>query len=117
LEPGTSRQWIMVDCGVTFASEEHMPGVDLVFPDIGFVEEERANLLGIVLTHAHEDHYGALPDSVVALQACRSMPRHLPPPCWRPKLPVSEGRVPVPVTEVAPGGSTIKLWDRSTSNS
>ena len=57
--PKTSRQWIMVDCGVTFPGPE-LPGVDLVLPDIRFLAEERKNLKGIIITHAHEDHYGAL---------------------------------------------------------
>jgi len=56
------RSWIVVDLGVSFASEEHLPGVDLIFPDIRFLIEERKNLAGIVITHAHEDHFGALID-------------------------------------------------------
>src|SRR4051812_2231230 len=58
--PEEDRQWILVDCGMGFASEEHMPGVDLMFPDLRFLEGERRNLLGILITHAHEDHIGAL---------------------------------------------------------
>jgi len=54
-----SREWLVVDVGVTFPNAE-LPGVDLVLPDIRFIEEEAANLRGIVITHAHEDHYGAL---------------------------------------------------------
>ena len=54
------RQWLAVDCGVSFAAEEHLPGVDLILPDIRFPEEERKNLHAIVLTHAHEDHFGGL---------------------------------------------------------
>ena len=57
--PKTNRQWIMVDCGVTFPGPD-LPGVDLVLPDIRFLAEERKNLKGIIITHAHEDHYGAL---------------------------------------------------------
>ena len=56
------RSWIAVDLGVSFASEEHLPGVDLIFPDIRFLIEERKNLAGIVITHAHEDHFGAMLD-------------------------------------------------------
>ena len=56
------RQWIAVDLGVSFAAEENLPGVDLILPDIRFLIEERRNLLGLVLTHAHEDHYGAVID-------------------------------------------------------
>lgn len=58
---GKKRQWIMVDCGVAFAGDD-LPGVDLIFPDTGFIEDERKNLLGIIITHAHEDHFGALAD-------------------------------------------------------
>ena len=56
------RQWIIIDCGVSFASEEHLPGVDLILPDISYLIEERKNILGLVLTHAHEDHMGAIMD-------------------------------------------------------
>ena len=56
------RQWLMVDLGVSFASEEHLPGVDLILPDIRYLVEERKNIAGLVLTHAHEDHFGALLD-------------------------------------------------------
>lgn len=58
--PERRRQWILVDCGMGFAGEEHLPGVDLMFPDLRFLESERNSLLGIVITHAHEDHIGAL---------------------------------------------------------
>jgi ribonuclease J len=55
------RQWIAVDFGVAFAGDD-LPGIDLIFPDIRFLVEQRRNILGIVLTHAHEDHFGALLD-------------------------------------------------------
>jgi ribonuclease J len=55
------RQWIAVDFGVAFA-DDALPGVDLIMPDIRYLVEERRNLLGLVLTHAHEDHFGALLD-------------------------------------------------------
>jgi len=54
------RTWLAIDLGVSFAAEEHLPGVDLILPDIRYLVEERKNLAGLVLTHAHEDHYGAL---------------------------------------------------------
>jgi ribonuclease J len=57
--PPKARQWIMVDCGVTFPGPD-MPSVDVVMADIGFIEAEVDNLHGIVITHAHEDHYGAI---------------------------------------------------------
>jgi ribonuclease J len=56
------RQWLIVDCGVSFAAEEDLPGVDLILPDIRYLIEERRNIVGLVLTHAHEDHMGALID-------------------------------------------------------
>ena len=56
------RNWLAVDLGVSFAGEEHLPGIDLILPDIRYLVEERRNLVGIVLTHAHEDHFGALID-------------------------------------------------------
>ncbi len=59
--PPAKRQWIMVDCGVTFAGPD-LPGVDLVLPDIAFIKERRKDLKAIIITHAHEDHYGALSD-------------------------------------------------------
>ena len=58
--PERGRKWILVDCGMGFASEEHMPGVDLMYPDLSFIEKRRDDLLGILITHAHEDHIGAL---------------------------------------------------------
>lgn len=59
--PPGARDWIVVDCGVTFAGPE-LPGVELVLPDIRFLRERVDRLRGIVITHAHEDHYGALLD-------------------------------------------------------
>ncbi|GBF28421.1 ribonuclease J [bacterium MnTg02] len=63
-----ARQWLMVDLGITFAGDRE-PGVDVILPDIRFIEEERDNLIGILLTHAHEDHYGAIIDLWPRLRA------------------------------------------------
>jgi ribonuclease J len=60
LGPPDDRQWILVDLGVKFG-EETEPGIDIVLPNLAFVEANHARLAGIVLTHAHEDHLGALP--------------------------------------------------------
>ena len=54
-----NQKWIIVDMGVTFA-DDSIPGVDLILPDAGFIIEKKNDLLGIVLTHAHEDHIGAV---------------------------------------------------------
>ncbi|MBB4954251.1 ribonuclease J [Agrobacterium vitis] len=57
--PSKNREWIMVDCGVTFPGLD-LPGVDLVLPDIQYVLSQKKNLKAIFITHAHEDHYGGL---------------------------------------------------------
>jgi ribonuclease J len=57
---GYRGQWLMLDCGVTFGDEEHA-GVDVIMPDPAFIVERKDKLLGIVATHAHEDHIGAIP--------------------------------------------------------
>jgi ribonuclease J len=59
--PKQNRRWIMVDCGIGFAGPEQM-GIDLIIPDPQFVEKIRPNLLGLIITHAHEDHIGAVAD-------------------------------------------------------
>lgn len=57
--PPKARKWLMVDCGLGFPGPD-LPGVDVVYPDISFVEKIARDLVGIVITHAHEDHIGAL---------------------------------------------------------
>ena len=59
--PAHDRQWLVVDMGITFGGD-HEPGIDVVLPDIAFLESERQNVVGLVLTHAHEDHLGAVAD-------------------------------------------------------
>jgi len=54
-----NKKWIIVDIGVTFA-DDAIPGIDLIYPDPGFIIDKKADLLGIILTHAHEDHIGAI---------------------------------------------------------
>ncbi len=54
-----NQKWIIVDIGVTFA-DDTVPGIDLIYPDPGFIIDKKENLLGIILTHAHEDHIGAI---------------------------------------------------------
>ena len=57
---GCRGQWLMVDLGLTFADPTY-PGVDLILPDLEFIEKQQDRLAGIILTHGHEDHIGALP--------------------------------------------------------
>ncbi len=59
--PPDDREWLIVDLGITFGSETE-PGIDVILPDIRFLEAERPNLKGLLLTHAHEDHFGAVVD-------------------------------------------------------
>ena len=59
--PEGAREWLIVDMGVTFGGDFE-PGIDVILPDIRFLEEERPNLVGLLLTHAHEDHFGAVAD-------------------------------------------------------
>ena len=57
---GTQGKWLMVDLGLTFADSDY-PGIDLILPELEFIEQRREQLIGIVLTHGHEDHIGAIP--------------------------------------------------------
>ena len=58
--PADKREWLMVDIGITFPEGDYEPGVDVILPDVRFIEDDHVNLAGIVITHAHEDHFGAL---------------------------------------------------------
>ena len=66
--PEGRKKWILVDCGISFAGDE-LPGVEIILPDLTFIEQRRKDLLGIVITHAHEDHIGALVDLWPQLRA------------------------------------------------
>lgn len=57
---GKDQRWIMVDCGVTFGDMANSPGIELVLPDVAFIAAERKKLAAIFITHAHEDHVGAI---------------------------------------------------------
>ncbi len=58
--PPDKREWLMVDLGITFPEGDYEPGVDVILPDLAYIEAQRASLNGIVITHAHEDHVGAV---------------------------------------------------------
>lgn len=57
---GSQGKWLMVDCGLSFSDPE-LPGIEITLPDLDFIEERRRDLVGIVITHGHEDHIGAIP--------------------------------------------------------
>jgi ribonuclease J len=100
--PPSARQWLMTDLGVTFPDDRE-PGVDLVLPDLRFIEEERTSLTAIVLTHAHEDHFGAVaelwPRLKVPVYGTRFTLAML-----KEKLEEYPWRAEVPLREVTPGG-------------
>ncbi len=99
--PERSRRWLMVDLGLTFPGEAE-PGVDVVLPDLRFIEEERNALDGIVITHAHEDHLGA----VIDLWPKLGVPIYATPftaGMLRSKLTEFGNRVKLPITVVEPG--------------
>ncbi|HEV3373907.1 MAG TPA: ribonuclease J [Xanthobacteraceae bacterium] len=96
------RKWIAVDLGVSFGGDD-LPGIDLIMPDIRFLVEERRNLLGLVLTHAHEDHIGAVLDLWPRLK----VPVFATPftaALLEAKRQGEPGAPEVPVTIVPPGG-------------
>ncbi len=96
------RSWLAVDLGVSFASEEQLPGIDLIMPDIRFLVAERRNLAGLVLTHAHEDHFGALLDLWPRLQ----VPVYATPftaALWAAKRLSEPGAPEIPIKQVALG--------------
>ena len=65
---GHAGKWLMLDLGIAFG-DDSMPGVEVIMPDPAFIEERRKDLVGIVLTHAHEDHLGAVADLWPRLRA------------------------------------------------
>jgi ribonuclease J len=99
--PAEDRQWLMIDLGITFP-EDSEPGVDIVLPDLRFIEEERTSLAGILITHAHEDHIGAVaelwPRLRVPVYATKFAARLL-----KSKLQEHVYRAEVPIVEVAQG--------------
>lgn len=104
--PPGKEQWVMVDLGVTFA-DPTMPGIDVVVPDPAFIEQHRDDLLGIVLTHAHEDHLGAVQYLWQRLQ----VPVYATPfaaAVLRRKLTETDFADEVPINEV-PLGGTLEL--------
>ena len=89
--PPDAREWLMVDLGITFPEGDWDPGVDVILPDLAFIEAERASLKGIVITHAHEDHIGA----VIELWDRLRVPVYV--------TPFSAGMLQIKASEMAPG--------------
>ena len=106
---GCNGKWVMVDLGMTFADPGY-PGVDLILPDLSFIEERRKDLLGIVLTHGHEDHIGAIP----YLAADLGVPLYATPftaGLIRKKLEEEGGDAAKLKLNIVPMGGTLKLGD------
>lgn len=99
---GLNQQWMMVDLGISFA-DEFLPGADIILPEPGFIEARSDDLKGLVLTHAHEDHFGAVPHLWSRLRCpiyCTAFTASV----LRRKLDESELRVTeVPIRVVEPG--------------
>ena len=101
------RSWLAVDLGVSFGDEEHLPGIDLIMLDIRFLEKERKNLMGLVLTHAHEDHFGAIIDLWPKLQ-CPIYATKFSAALFEAKCASERNPPKIPVT-VVPSGGRINL--------
>jgi ribonuclease J len=99
--PPRARKWLMVDVGLAFAGDD-LPGVDLLMPDIAFIEKAKKDLVGIIVTHAHEDHIGALAELWPRLGAPVYMSRFSAGLAEARRL--SEPGAPkIPITVVTPG--------------
>ncbi len=104
---GRQRAWLAVDLGVSFGDEEHLPGIDTIMPDISFLEQERKNLVGLVLTHAHEDHFGAIIDLWPRLK-CPIYATKFSAALFEAKCAAERNPPKIPVT-VVPSGGKIEL--------
>ncbi|MDB5501308.1 MAG: beta-lactamase-like [Tardiphaga sp.] len=102
-----NQKWLAIDLGVYFGDEEHLPGIDLVMPDVRFLEKERKNLVGLVLTHAHEDHFGAIIDLWPKLK-CPIYATQFSASLFEAKCNSERNPPKIPVT-VVPSGGTIEL--------
>jgi ribonuclease J len=97
------RAWLAIDLGVSFGDEEHLPGIDLIMPDITFLEKERKNLMGLVLTHAHEDHFGAIIDLWPRLK-CPIYATQFSAALFEAKCEAERDAPKIPVTVIPSGG-------------
>jgi ribonuclease J len=97
------RSWLAIDLGVSFGDEEHLPGIDLIMPDVSFLEKERNNLVGLVLTHAHEDHFGAIIDLWPRLK-CPIYATKFSAALFEAKCEAERNPPKIPVTVIPSGG-------------
>src|SRR4051794_34930591 len=89
--PPDEREWLLVDLGITFPEGDYDPGVDVILPDLAFIEAQRSSLRGIVITHAHEDHVGA----VIELWDKLRVPIYV--------TPFTAGMLKTKASEISPG--------------
>jgi ribonuclease J len=104
LGPARARKWLMVDLGITFPEGEFDPGVDVILPDLKFIEGEGSGLQGLVLTHAHEDHIGAIIDLWPRL-GCPVYATPFTAAFLKMKLAEHGNGLKVPIIEVPLGGT------------
>ncbi len=78
--PPDNREWLIVDLGITFPEGENDPGVDVILPDVRFLETQKPQIAGLIVTHAHEDHIGAVLELWPGCSV-RSMSRRSRPAC------------------------------------
>ena len=93
--------WLMVDLGISFP-DDSMPGIDVVLPDLSFIESRRDKLAGLVLTHGHEDHLGAIPYMWSKL-GCPVYGSAFTLALLRRKLAENGNKYDIPLIEMSPG--------------
>ncbi len=96
--------WLMVDLGISFP-DDSMPGIDVVLPDLSFIEQRRDSLAGLVLTHGHEDHLGAIPYMWSQL-GCPVYGSAFTLALLRRKLAENGRQMDIPLIEIGPGSVT-----------
>ena len=112
---GYGGSWLMVDCGVTFG-DDLTPGVDVIVPDPAFLIEKIETLVGLVITHAHEDHLGGIPYLWRQLK-CPVFATPFAAGLLKRKLPETGLAEAVPITEITPGGEfSVGAFDISLIN-
>jgi len=112
---GFCGSWLMVDCGVTFG-DDLTPGIDVIVPDPAFLIENIETLVGLVITHAHEDHLGGIPYLWRQLK-CPVFATPFAAGLLKRKLPETTLAESVPITEITPGGEfSVGAFDISLIN-